>query len=488
MIGTSRNQGFLLHACKLFKIIARMFYVPPALHSNHHVNDGWSAIFALRLSILLPMFCLALFFSNKVHAQQCPDLGAFYVSPEDLTGWQTAERQLSALVQRCLLSSEYFALLGAAQLNAGNLADALESLERALLLDSANGGAQIDYAQALYLQGQLFSALELNGQVLARGDVPEDLRAMLQSRQDSWQSMTRQFGLQADLLLGYDNNLNGAPSPGQITLTLSGESIILPLNPEFRPVRGPYLNARLGARYRQLAPQHQHNALVELKGRVSEDKASDLLQLSSRYAYIRPGARRSWQLNTGISQLFFGGSALYTATELGGRFVANSGQSCAPYVMAATQHQLFHNQNNLDAIESKLGAGVSCPMSHNAGRQQQLAVEFAALNNSPLRSDRPGGSRNGWQMNLEWQMAVDSGLLIGQLNHTVLDDKRGYSALLADGAARSLRRSYVLLQYQRPLAERTQLLINIYHQNQRSNLELFRSTDSTVEIGVSLAF
>lgn len=430
---------------------------------------------------------LAALVTTNSHAQQCPDLSAFYTSPQDLAGWQVAERQLSVLMLRCLQSTEYFALLGAAQLNTGSLADALESLERALLLDPHNGGAQIDYAQALYLQGQLFSALELNRQVLGRNDVPEDLREMLQWRQNSWQSMTRQYGFQADLLLGYDNNLNGAPSPDQITLTLSGESIILPLNPEFRPIAGPYVNARLGARYRQLAPQHQHNVLVEVKGRVSEDKESDLLQLDSRYAYIRPGSERSWQVNAGMSHLFFGGSPLYTATEVGGRYIANGGQSCAPYLTAATQHQLFHNQSTLDAVESRLGAGVSCPLNLGAGHQQLIA-EFAGLNNSPVRSGRPGGSRNGWQMSMEWQIALSNGLLVSQINHTVMDDKRGYSPLLADGAARWLRRSYVLLQYQRPLAPDTRLLVNMYHQKQRSNLELFRSTDSTFEIGVSHSF
>jgi len=423
----------------------------------------------------------------SAHAQMCPDLSAFYSSPEDLAGWQTAERQLFAVMPRCLQSAEYFALLGAAQLNTGNLADALESLERALLLDPDNGGAQIDYAQALYLQGQLFSALALNRQVLGRNDVPQDLRDMLQSRQNSWQSMTRQHGFQADLLMGYDNNLNGAPSPDQITLTLSGESIILPLNPEFRPIAGPYLNARLGARYRQLAPQHQHNVLVEVKGRVSEDKDSDLLQLDSRYAFIRPGSERSWQFNGGMSHLFFGGTALYTATEMGGRFVANGGQNCARYLTAATQYQLFHNQATLNAVESKLGAGVSCSINLGAGRQQLIA-EFAGLNNSPVRSGRPGGGRNGWQMSLEWQVEIADGLLVSHINHTVTDDTRGYSPLLVDGAPRGLRRSYVLLQYQRPLAHNTRLLVNMYHQKQRSNLALFRSADSTVEIGISHSF
>lgn len=119
----------------------------------------------------------------------CPSLAGFY--PGTTTDWQAMHQQLSPLMPRCLRSAEYFALLGAALLNIDQLADALEALERALLLDPGNGGAQIDYAEALFRQGQLFSALELNQQILARDDVPEFLNPMLQQRQDNWRNLTR---------------------------------------------------------------------------------------------------------------------------------------------------------------------------------------------------------------------------------------------------------------------------------------------------------
>ena len=111
---------------------------------------------------------------------------------------------------QCLRSTEYFALRGAAQLNSGMVAESLDSLERALLLDPDNGAAQIDYAEALFQQGQLFSALALNEQILDRGDLPANLQPALAARQQTWQSMTQQTSFQADLLAGYDTNLNGA--------------------------------------------------------------------------------------------------------------------------------------------------------------------------------------------------------------------------------------------------------------------------------------
>jgi len=421
----------------------------------------------------------------------CPDLAPFY--PGTATNWQAMHQQLSPLMPRCLQSTEYFALLGAALLNIDRLSDALESLERALLLDPGNGGAQIDYAEALFRQGQLFSALELNQQILARDDVPEYLNPMLQARQNNWRSMTRQMSVTGDLMAGYDINLNGAPSPDQITLTLSGDSVVLPLSEQYQPINGAYANLRLSARYRQLAPAHQHNVSVDLRGRASKDQDSDLLQLDTRYALIKLEQDSSWQLGTGMSHLFFGGSPLYTATEAGGRYVYpgslsfTSFSSCKPFSSLAAQHQLFHNQSRLNAIESKISIGLNCEIQFGE-HTQQLVPELSVINNDPIKDGRPGASRHGWQFNLDWQLPVLSGAVTAQLNHTQMQDSDGYSSLLASDAARWLKRSYVLIQYRKEINTNTTLLFNGYLQRQRSNLELFHSRDASLEIGLSHRF
>ncbi|MEX0619740.1 MAG: tetratricopeptide repeat protein [Pseudohongiellaceae bacterium] len=428
---------------------------------------------------------LLLFVVMPVAAHACPDLTPYY--PGDNPDWPTLEREMAGLMPQCLENGEYFALFGAAQLNSGSIDAASESLERALLLQPDHGGAQIDYAEALYLQGQLFSALEMNRQLLARDDLPADLQPLIRQRQRNWQGQTRQRGFQADLLAGYDDNLNGAPDPDTITLTLSGEPVLLELNPEYRPISGPYLNLRMAARYRQLAPQHQHNWLVEARGRISEDTESDLVQLGGQYAFIRPGRRHSWQLNTGVNHLAFGGNPLFTAVDARTRFQPRSGRTCRPYLGLAAQHQHFHHQRNLNALESKASAGLTCPFNNGMG-SQLLSAEFSLLNNAALNNGRAGGSRDGWQVNADWQMTLSGGVLLTQLSHTELDDRDGYSPLLADGAERWLTRSYALIQYRWPVSSRTDLLVNFYHQYQRSNIELFQSTDTSVELGFGFSF
>lgn len=424
-------------------------------------------------------------------ASACADLSIFY--PGNEPDWESLQQQLAGLMPECLESSEFFALYGAAQLNNGQLAGALESLERALLIDPEKGDAQIDYARALFEDGQLFTALEMNELLLQREDLedlPVGMESVLRSRQRNWQALTRQTSFQADLLAGYDNNLNGAPDPGQITLTLSGEPILLNLNEEFRPISGPYLNMRLGARHRQLRPEYQHNFSAEVRGRSSEDSQSDLVQLASRYSFIKPDRKHAWQADLGINHLFFGGNPLFTGTETGGRYQPASNWFCKPHYSLALQHQLFHQESRLNAFESKAGAGVSCPVAGTDG-SQSLSAELSLLNNKALRSGRLGGDRQGWQLNIDWQLALSRGVLRAQLNHTQLDDRQGYSPLLANGAERRLDRSYALLQYREPLpllGTNSSLLINIYHQRQQSNIELFRSNDTTAEIGISWAF
>ena len=442
----------------------------------------------VRLPVRLRRFLLIPILIFPALAQACPDLSAFYGGSNP--NWPELERQLRNVMSECLESSEYFALLGAAQLNSGLIAEAAESLERALLLDPDNGAAQIDYSQTLYESGQIFSALDLNRQLLARQDLPSNLETMLLARQENWTSQTRQLGFQLDLLAGYDNNLNGAPSPDQITLTLSGESVILPLNPDFRTISGPYMSFRLGSRYRQLAPDHQTNWTTQVQGRFSEDSDSDILQIDSRYAFIKPGRQRSWQLDAGVSNLFFGGDALYTAIEGRARYQPRSQFRCRPYYGMAIQQQLFHDQSNLNALESKASAGLNCPLS-DTPNGQTVTAEASALLNKAANSGRPGGDRSGWQASIEWQYPSPIGLFLAQLNYTSIDDRDAYSPLLAGGAERWLERSYALLQYRRPvnmLGRNATFMTNLFHQDQRSNIELFRTVDTTFEVGLSFGF
>ena len=420
-------------------------------------------------------------------AMACSDLSGFY--PGEDPEWETARVGLETLFEECLDSTEYFALYGAALLNTGRLPEAMESLERALLLDPENGAALIDYAAALLQDGQLFAAIEANALVLEREDIPPALEPQVATRQRDWSALTRQTSWQLDLLGGYDDNLNGAPDRDLVALTLAGEPIFLNLSQEFQSVSGPFFNLRGLLRHRQLAPDSQHNFIGQVRTRLSEDTASDVLQVSGRYNRLQATRRNSLQLGGGLNHLMFGGNPLFTGSDARFRYQVGRSLGCRPYYGGALQHQLWHNQSRLNGFEAALSVGSTCPLAGLGG--QRLNVEASVLRNAALKDSRLGGDRQGWQFVVDWQVAVARGVFSAQFNHTTLLDERGYTPLLANNARRDIARNSVLLQYREQvnfIGSGAQLMVNVYHQDQNSNLSLFEIEDTSLEIGLSWRF
>ena len=418
-----------------------------------------------------------------MHARaECPPLQEYY--PAGNEQWSRVEQELEILMPECLKSAEFFALYGAALLNTNQVANALEFLERALLLDPNNGSASVDYAQALYLAGQLFPALEVNATLLQRNDLPTSLGSMLQERQQLWSDQTRSRGLQGEISAGYDNNLNGAPAKSEFTLTLSGEQIALTLDPEFQPVSGPYMNLRMSGFYQRLTPERTHDLVVSLRSRISEHTNSDLLQADSRYALTIPQPGYQWELTAGASHLLYGGSPLYTVTELRARR-RNRGDGCQAQYELAAQHQLYHGQSQVTGIESSLAAGFECPL---ADMSQQWGLEIGPLANFAVRDNRPGSDRHGWRLRLSWQWRLGAGLLSSQFNYARLNDKSGYSPLLENGAERQVESRIYRVQYSRPLQENLVFLFNFTHQDQGSNIAPFQNRGTAADLGISYNF
>ena len=423
----------------------------------------------------------------------CPDLSAFYAGNSGLSTtrpvWEDIHTQLLEIFDQCLLSSEYFALYGAAQLNTNRLMESMESLERSLLLNPDNGAALIDYAEALLLDGQLFAAIEANSMLLGREDVPKGLEPQIEQRQRDWGSLTRQTSWQLDLSGGYDDNLNGAPDEDLITLTLAGEPIFLKLNEEFRATQGPFFNARLTGRHQRLTPGLQQSFLGQFKGRLSEDAESDALQVAGRYDRILSTGRGSWQWGVGLNHLLFAGRPLFTGTDARYRTHFSGSGKCMRFASGALQHQIWHDQRRLDGVEIKAGLGADCPLGRRS--DQRINLQGSVLHNSELNNDRLGGNRSGWQLVAGWNMVLSRGTLSAQFNYTQLLDEQGISPLLNNNARRIIKRGSVIVQYREKISwvgDDTQLLINLYHQNQKSNLDLYETEDSSLEVGLRWQF
>lgn len=436
---------------------------------------------------------------EAVTGEACIDFSGVYeradtfsVAADSVESWRALSEELLGSLEACLNSSQFFSLLGAAQLNSLDNARAIESLERALLLRPDNGGARIDYAQALYNEGQLFPALEINESLINQDDIPSQLVEGLVARQARWRAETSDHSVRLDLVGGYDNNLNGAPDASQITLTLSGEPVLLSLDQDFQSTSGPYANLALASRFRHRSAERQHSWVNEARGRLSGDTRSDLLQFESRYSVLRPRRDQNWEASVGYTHLLFGGSSFFSAAQGVLRYQHNGAMRCNPNVQLAAQLQRFQQQSQLDALETKTGAGLLCRLGDGmSARASRLGLEFGVLDNHASRADRPGGDRGGWQALGFWQAALWGGTVQAQVSRTILEDDRGYSPILASGANRWVRRDQVVLQHRRPFQvgqTAAALIINFSHQNQNSNIQLFGTRDTNLEVGLSFAF
>jgi len=143
----------------------------------------------IRRSRLALVCCFFMLFSSFAQAE-CPDL-TLVPQPKSQSEWERLHLQLEGHLSDCLRSPDYFALYGASQLNVGLIGYALESLERALLLNPEHGAAMVDYAEALYHNGEVLAALALNQQLQQRDDLPESLLPILLNRDRFWRSKTK---------------------------------------------------------------------------------------------------------------------------------------------------------------------------------------------------------------------------------------------------------------------------------------------------------
>lgn len=417
----------------------------------------------------------------------CPPLGSFHSADEG--AWESARQSLAEIFDQCLLSSEYFSLLGAAQLNTGQLADALESLERSLLLNPDNGAALIDYSEALLQDGQLFAAIEVNQLLLERPDAPPGLEQRLKNRQREWQALTRQTDWQLDLLGGYDSNLNGAPDTETVALTLSGEPRFLALNENYQAIKGPFINARIAATHSRLGPEYQDTLFGQIRGRLSDDSSSDVTQFAARYTRRGSLLSASGQASAGLNHLAFLGNSLFTGADASYRGKLATIGRCSTNLNAALQQQLWHQQRKLDGLEMQAGAQAACSLG--SATSQELTFGAGLLHNLALKENRLGGDRDGWQISAGWRLASSQRYISAQFNFTSSLDGRGFSPLLENNARRRVARGSILVQYRETLnylVQGLELVANIYHQDQKSNISLFDTNDSSVEIGLSWRF
>ena len=397
---------------------------------------------------------------------------------------------LAGLLDQCYTNSEYFSVNGAAYLSMGDLLRALESLERALLLDPDNGSAAVDFAEVLYRQGQVTTAIEVNSQLLSREDLPEDLREAILTRQQRWRRDTTQRLFSLGTTVGYDNNLNSAPIADQIGLTLSGNPVLFDVSPEFQAAGAAYARFT-GTGTRLSYGQTVNSSLTaSITGRFSKESDYDLIQGSARYRLSDSSDIPAWNATFGLDHLVWGGNTVFSSATIRADYLLMDFGVCRAYPRLAIQYQKYKAQELLSGYEYFLGPGGECDIEIG-GALNRFGLEVGALRNKAEYSGRLGGDREGWQSNFFWQRAWGAGQIIGQYQFTKFNDTEGYSLLFGNGVRRRENLHSTFISYARPLkpfGRIAQFIATAAYHNQDSSIGLFRTRGASLELGLNWGF
>ena len=403
--------------------------------------------------------------------------------PSTSEGWQKLQIILEKNTPNCLKSSVFFALYGASQLNSGQLNDAIESLERALLLDANNGAALIDYASALYYTGQLFSAIDLNYQLLDRTDLPAYLKPMLEKRVLTWQADTQIKHRNLNVRSGYDDNLNGATFIDNITLNFPGQDITLPVEEDEKAVAGQYVDVSLTQDNISHSPFGKQTLSFKSNIRLSQDHMSNYFQLAAAYQKRYNSEASYWHWDTLISYLHYDAKPLTLELAASVKKQWLSSRECGPFVRSSLEYLSIIRQHLLNSASVKTGVGLLCNFNDNL-----MAARLNYIHDMARSSERPGADSSGWTVDLQWQRPLYSGSINSSLKYTSLKDQQSYSSLLDNGANRKRYRTDFSLQYIHPLADDAKFSLMLTQQRQTSNIDLFKQRSTRVSAGFNKNF
>lgn len=426
--------------------------------------------------------------------------------PATPQGWQNEYYRLRPLFPQCLGSADYLAYLGAIELRTGRIGNALDTLERALLLNPLHGAAQMDYAQALHYNGDPFAAQSLNRQLLSNPNLPPLIRQQISLNQKRLNQLLNTFTHQLTLNTGYDSNLNTSPTINQLTLTLDGEEWLVALNEGLEPRSGAVARLGLSSRYTQHQANSRRSFELSLNSRLSENRHDQQHQLSARYQqhhrlisdnsldhelalialqhgdehnFTTLEAQQSWQRAQPLA--FLSSSA---ATKANANADATTSSRHCQFIASHTlAYQDFPSRNHLNAVEYRLAPRVECDLNPS-----QLSLGVTAMYNHALENSRAGGNRQGHELTAQWYRPLGKGRLQAQARYSQWQDNHGYSPTLSNNARRKVVRNQLSLAYSLPLSPHVLLTTQAALQKQTSNLSMFEFNSRQFDFGIRWQF
>jgi tetratricopeptide (TPR) repeat protein len=438
------------------------------------------------------LFACLLLLSTATYAA-CPgDAGERLPPRSEL---RKVEEELARLASECGDNAGYLAYHGAVLNALGRHDQGAARLEQALLLDPTRASAQIDYADSLVALGDAPGAAALLQDILSRPDVPPMLRPELERRLRAIDALQRSdwlAGLRAagngwrtaasvTFRVGYESNLNSAPSRDALSLTIPGvDNAVLQLADRFRERGGPA--ALLDGNVQLLRPVAGGSALhvfAEARARGSGSAPdTDYQQAQGVVAWTQPLSSGDALFSGGATQLRYGSESLYRAVRLAMSRDWNL-PACRPRLGLETEDRRYPAARQLDGRFYGVSTGLSC-----LAGVHRFSVSGRVGEDRPQGDDRAGGEQRYGDLRLAWAGPVARGTMIADLLVSRQEDRDGFSPLLANNAARRLNRGSFRLEYNYPLSTMWAFIASVDRVVQRSNLDLFDVSSTAAYLGL----
>lgn len=448
------------------------------------------------------------------HAWAACDVQPQYPLAKERSAQRITLQYLQGVQDQCLRNSHYYAWRGALELSLGHNHAALESLERALLLQPDLPGAQLDYAQALLTQGDTLAAQELLQLLAQRHDLPPAVQELLGQTQAHAQFAATNAGsspapsitrLQLSSALGWDSNLNSAPRTDTLQLSmpnLPGGSLTLPLARSSLPQSGALWLSQVAVQQLRTVGAGNHPSALLLSAQLANRSTNTSAKTSYQQAELAahwlqaPQAPAQWLLSANYRHLHYGGQPWFDEWQL----IAQRQYQWHTYCRASAglkwEQRSWHSSAELNGQYQGLLTGLDCSTAAQAGLLNpnpiNWGLQLSRGHDQPSHAARPGGRYT------RTELRAHAGLVHGpwQFNGSWLyqqqSDSQGYSPLLAQGSPRRTYRHSWELQASRALGTRLapatggqlRWFISLQHSQQHSNISVFGTQQHSLHTGL----
>jgi hypothetical protein len=424
-------------------------------------------------------------------------------------------------VHQCQKDALFLATLGQKLNGLGRYHEAVDHLERALMLEPGLKDAQLSYAIALTGLGDLPSAQALLDDLLRDPGLPAPLRVSISVQRDvlaQSQTEASRAGAFASALaaargwqsrasigarLGYDSNLLGAPNLESLTLTFSDQTLNLPLDESYLARGGNYIRVEGqldlhrteagGARWDLTAAlRSRDSAAVANTGSTQVDlslERSDVPDLLGHYVNIS-----TTQLRPQIGSRY---TAAGIAAGWAGSWYSGWAQNCQARAGLEAQERNYADV----AVLSGRYTGFSASLTCDTPIGPQWALGLRSGHDVATDASRPGGDQTQTSIrgNIFLPMAqlpvslplpygLPGGAAVLSYEYAIQDDSSGYTPYLDSGRTRSVNRQAARVEFQQPVSRNAQWVFGVDWLRQISSLALFQQQSWGASLGYRMGW